>query len=82
MLMTLEDTKCTQDLRSTRELNDFLEKGWILIMTYLDDVGEIGAPSGRPHFLVACQEQSAPQYPDDHSVEEVRRSILSEPKSQ
>lgn len=55
--MPLEDTKSTQDLRSTSQLNSFIEKGWILIMTYVDDVGEFGAPSGRPHFVVASQEQ-------------------------
>jgi hypothetical protein len=58
--MSLEDTRVTQDVRSTSQLNGFLEKGWVLIMTYVDDVGEIGAPSGRPHFVVSWQEQRAP----------------------
>jgi hypothetical protein len=58
--MSLEDTKVTQDLRSTSQLNDFLEKGWVLIIAYVDDVGEIGAPSGRPHFVVSWQAQGAP----------------------
>lgn len=74
MLMTLEETKSTQELRSTSELNSFLGLGWVLIMTYVVDVGEIGAPSGRPHFVVAWQDKSAPQYPDEHT--EDRKSVL------
>jgi hypothetical protein len=81
--MSLEDTKFTEDLRSTSQLNSFLEKGWVLIMTYVDDVGEIEAPSGRPHFVVAWQGQSAPQYPNGSSVgEDTRKSLLRKPKSE
>jgi hypothetical protein len=61
--MALEETKVTEDIRSTDELNKFLQKGWVLIMTYVDDVGELGAPSGRPHFVVAWQSESPPEYP-------------------
>ena len=50
-------------MRPTRELNDFLEAGWTLIMTYVDDVGELGAPNGKPHLVVARQKESEPEYP-------------------
>jgi len=81
--MSLEDTKSTQDLRSTSDLNGFLEKGWILIMTYVDDVGEFGAPSGRPHFVVAWQDQSDPQYPDSYRIGRKEGSqVLRKPKSE
>lgn len=78
--MSLEDTKVTRDIRSTSELNDFLEKGWVLIMTYVDDVGEIGAPSGRPHFVVSWQGQGTPEYPDSYGAGEVRKSVLRKPQ--
>jgi|GEM_PF-4815468 len=61
--MALEDTKRTEDIRSTIELNEFLEKGWVLIMTYVDDVGELGTPNGKPHFVVAWQKDSEVEYP-------------------
>ncbi len=61
--MAIEDTRITEDIRSANEVNEFLKLGWVLIMTYVDDVGEPGVPNGRPHFVVAWQKDSDPEYP-------------------
>jgi UPF0288 family protein (methanogenesis marker protein 3) len=68
--MALEDTKTTEDIRSTKDLNKFLEKEWVLISTYVVDVGELGAPSAVQHFVVAWQKETTPNYPLGFPVKE------------
>ena len=58
--MSIEDTKLTTEARSIRELNLFLNTGWVLILTYLKHTND----TQEPRFVVAWQQDSEPVRPE------------------
>lgn len=64
--MAIEDTKEIVELKSNQDVNKYLKAGWVLISQYIIDVGELGAPSGKPRFILSWQDaQNAPVHPED-----------------
>lgn len=64
--MNIENTKFVVEVSESREVNNYLQLGWVLINQYVIDVGELGQPSQRPRFVLAWQSQDVePQHPQD-----------------
>ncbi|MFN6964035.1 MAG: hypothetical protein ACK4S4_09755 [Pyrinomonadaceae bacterium] len=58
--MPIEDTRHVRELRSIRELNLFLAKGWKLILSYVEHSND----TQRPRFVVAWQSEGEPVIPE------------------
>lgn len=58
--MSIEDTKKTVEVFSTRELNEYLEHGWVLILTYAHHNHD----AQEPRFVIAWQNDDKPVYPE------------------
>lgn len=58
--MSIEDTKKTVEVFSTRELNEYLEHGWVLILTY----ARYNHDAQEPRFIIAWQNNDEPVYPE------------------
>ena len=49
--MAIEDTKLTTEVGSIRELNLYLQKGWVLILSYVKHSSD----SQQPRFVLSWQ---------------------------
>lgn len=58
--MSIEDTKLTIEVDSTRELNQYLQKDWVLILSYAHHNHD----GQEPRFVIGWQRDSEPQYPE------------------
>lgn len=58
--MKFEDTKLTAEVRSVRELNLYLSKGWVLILGYVKHTHD----TQEPRFVVGWQGESEPIMPE------------------
>lgn len=58
--MSIEDTKLTTEVRSTRELNLYLLSGWRLILSYVKHLSD----TQEPRFVLAWQEETEPVVPE------------------
>ena len=58
--MKIEDTKITAEVGSTRELNLYLLKGWVLLLSYVKHASD----TQQPRFVVGWQQQDEPQVPE------------------
>ena len=58
--MKIEDTKETAEAGSVRELNAYLAKGWVLIMSYVRHASD----SQTPRFVVGWQKDDAAEKPE------------------
>lgn len=71
--MTIEDTRVTVEVDSSRELNQYLNNGWVLILTYAYHNHD----AQEPRFVVAWQSEDEPVYPellDEWERHEMNRS--------
>lgn len=72
--MKIEDTKLTAEVGSIRELNLYLIKGWVLLLTYVRHARD----DQSPRFVVGWQSDEEPQLPellDEWEQREMMRSI-------
>lgn len=70
--MKIEDTKLTAEVASVRELNKYLDAGWVLILSYVKHLSD----SQQPRFVVAWQNENAAVYPellDEWELHEIDR---------
>ncbi|MCA1589401.1 MAG: hypothetical protein LC734_03215 [Acidobacteria bacterium] len=70
--MSIEETKTTCEVRSTRELNLYLQSGWKLVLTYVRQLSD----SQEPRFVLAWQDESQPVVPetlDEWELSEIDR---------
>ena len=58
--MSIEDTKLTGEVGSTRELNAFLTSGWKLILTYVEQSGD----KQQPRYVISWQTDDEPVIPE------------------
>lgn len=58
--MSMEDTKLTTEVRSTRELNLYLLSGWKLILSYVKHLSD----TQEPRFVLAWQDETEPVVPE------------------
>ncbi len=71
--MNIEDTKLTAEARSVSELNQYLNEGWILILSYVKHQSD----NQQPRFVIAWQKDDEPVYPeflDEWERNEIRRN--------
>lgn len=70
--MRIEDTKITAEVRSVRELNLYLLKGWVLILSYVKHSND----TQEPRFVIGWQDDSEPVLPellDEWELKEMRK---------
>jgi hypothetical protein len=70
--MAIEETKLTAEVGSIRELNLYLLKGWILLLSYVRHSND----TQHPRFVVGWQQQAEPQVPellDEWELHEIDR---------
>lgn len=58
--MSMEETKLTTEVRSTRELNLYLLSGWKLILSYVKHLSD----TQEPRFVLAWQDETEPVVPE------------------
>lgn len=58
--MNIEDTKLTAEARSVSELNQYLNTGWVLILSYVKHVTD----NQQPHFVIGWQKNGEPVFPE------------------
>lgn len=71
--MSIEDTHLTTEVSSTRELNKYLQEGWVLILSYVKHLSD----SQQPRFVLAWQKNETPVHPellDEWELHELDRS--------
>ena len=71
--MNLQDTKLTTEISSSRELNQYLNAGWVLILSYVKHTHD----TQEPRFVVAWQKDEKPIRPeilDEWEKREIRRN--------
>lgn len=72
--MKIEETKLTAEVASTRELNKYLNAGWVLILSYVKHLSD----SQQPRFVVAWQNENEAVYPellDEWELHEIDRQM-------
>lgn len=72
--MKIEETKLTAEVGSSRELNKYLDAGWILILTYVKHLND----SQQSRFVVAWQKGNEAVYPellDEWELNEIDRQM-------
>lgn len=70
--MKIEETRLTAEVASTRELNKYLNAGWVLILSYVKHLSD----SQQPRFVVAWQNENEAVYPellDEWELHEIDR---------
>lgn len=70
--MSIEDTKLTAEVGSFRELNKYLDAGWVLILSYVEHQSD----SQQPRFVVAWQTEDEAVFPellDEWELHEIDR---------
>jgi hypothetical protein len=60
MGMSIEKTRTTAEAASWRELNRFLDTGWVLILSYIKHTND----TQEPRFVVGWQDESEPVHPE------------------
>jgi hypothetical protein len=58
--MSIEETRLTGEVGTTRELNAYLLAGWKLILTY----AETSNGGQQPRYVIAWQNQEEPVMPE------------------
>ncbi|MCS6873478.1 MAG: hypothetical protein N2Z23_05065 [Pyrinomonadaceae bacterium] len=58
--MGLEETKKVVEIKSIRELNLYLDSGWVLILSYVKQ----NSDGQEPRFIVAWQKEAEPMIPE------------------
>ena len=58
--MSLENTRTTAEASSWRELNKYLDQGWVLILSYVKHTSD----TQEPRFIVGWQQDSDPVRPE------------------
>ena len=58
--MSIEKTRTTAEAASWRELNRFLDTGWVLILSYIRHTND----TQEPRFVVGWQDESEPVHPE------------------
>jgi hypothetical protein len=69
--MRIEDTKITAEVRSVRELNLYLLKGWVLILSYVKHLHD----TQEPRFVLGWQDETEPVVPellDEWELKEIK----------
>jgi len=72
--MKIEDTKLTAEVASVRELNKYLNSGWVLILSYVKHLSD----SQQPRFVVGWQNETEAVYPellDEWELHEINRQM-------
>lgn len=70
--MSIEDTHLTAEVGSIRELNLYLQSGWVLILSYVKHSSD----TQNPKFVIAWQNESEPTIPeilDEWELDELDR---------
>lgn len=70
--MAIEDTKLTAEVSSTRELNLYLLKGWVLLVGYVKHAND----TQQPRFVIGWQADGEPEIPellDEWELSEIRK---------
>jgi hypothetical protein len=70
--MKIEETKLTTEVRSVRELNLYLLKGWVLILGYVKHSHD----TQEPRFVIGWQAETEPVLPellDEWELKEIKR---------
>lgn len=70
--MKIEDTRLTAEVSSVRELNLYLLKGWVLLLSYVKHASD----TQNPRFVVGWQNETEPQRPellDEWELHEIDR---------
>lgn len=71
--MSIEDTRLTTEITSSRELNQYLNAGWVLVLSYVKHTHD----TQEPRFVVAWQKDEKPVRPeilDEWEKREIRRN--------
>ncbi len=72
--MSIEETKVTAEVGSSRELNKYLGEGWKLILSYVRHSSD----SQQPRFVVGWQKDGEPVFPemlDEWELNEINRQM-------
>jgi hypothetical protein len=70
--MAIDDTKLTTEVGSIRELNLFLQKGWVLLLSYVKHSSD----TQQPRFVLGWQSDEKPVRPellDEWELHEIDR---------
>lgn len=70
--MDYEGIKVTAEIGSSRELNQYLKNGWVLILGYVKHQSD----TQQPRFVVGWKDDSEPVYPeflDEWELHEIDR---------
>ena len=71
--MKIEDTKITAEVRSIRELNLYLIKGWVLVLSYVKHTHD----TQEPRFVIGWQKDEEPVLPellDEWELKEMKKN--------
>lgn len=60
MGLNMEKTRTTAEASSWRELNKYLDEGWVLILSYVKHTHD----TQEPRFIVGWQQESDPVRPE------------------
>ena len=60
MGMSIEKTRITAEAASWRELNRYLDEGWVLILSYIHHNHD----TQEPRFVVGWQQDADPVHPE------------------
>ena len=72
MGVSMEKTRVTAEASSWRELNKYLDGGWVLILSYVKHTHD----TQEPRFIVGWQQESDPVRPellDEWELQEIDR---------
>lgn len=71
--MKIEETKQTAEVSSSRELNKYLDAGWVLILSYVKHLND----TQQPRFVIAWQDAAEeavfPELLDEWELHEIDR---------
>jgi hypothetical protein len=70
--MAIDDTKLTTEVGSIRELNLYLQKGWVLLLSYVKHSSD----TQQPRFVLGWQSDDKPVRPellDEWELHEIDR---------
>jgi hypothetical protein len=70
--MAIDDTKLTTEVGSIRELNLYLQKGWVLLLSYVKHSSD----TQQPRFVLGWQSGEKPVRPellDEWELHEIDR---------
>ncbi|MDQ3130924.1 MAG: hypothetical protein M3Q99_09200 [Acidobacteriota bacterium] len=70
--MKIEETKRTAEVSSSRELNKYLDAGWVLILSYVKHLND----TQQPRFVIAWQDTEEAVFPellDEWELHEIDR---------